>query len=75
MMLSSMYSPVKKQDQELLLEIAETIEVLVSVGTKESVDLAEKFGQNYLDLEEKIKTHDYTREDQSYFATEKLLTI
>lgn len=68
-----MFSPIKKLDQELLLEIVEMIEVLVQVGTTQAIDLAEKFGQNYLDLEKKIKTYDYTREDQSYFATEKII--
>lgn len=61
-----MYSPCKKQDQEFLLEIAEMIELLIKVGTTPAIDLAEKFGDNYLDLEKKIKTHDYTKEDQSH---------
>lgn len=58
-----MFSQDKQDDQELLLEIAEMIEVLVRVGSKYNVplalDLAEAFGENYLALQEKIKTHAY----------------
>lgn len=64
MMLSSMFSPTKKDDQEMLLEIAETIEMLVKIGTAEAWDLAEKFGQDYLQLETRIKTYDYSKEDE-----------
>lgn len=54
-----MFSQQKQDDQELLLEIAEMILVLVKVGTTEAVDLAEKFGEDYTRLQEKIKTTSY----------------
>lgn len=73
MMLSSMFSPVKKEDKELLLAIAEMIETLVKNGTKESLDLAERFGQDYLNLEKKIQTYDYTETDQTHDLIEKLV--
>lgn len=73
MMLSSMFSPVKKEDKELLLAIAEMIETLVKNGTKEALDLAEKFGQDYLNLEKKIQTYDYTETDQTHDLIEKLV--
>lgn len=62
-MLSSMFSQDKQDDQEMLLEIAEMIEVLVRVASKfnlpQAMDIAERFGQNYLELQERIKTHNY----------------
>lgn len=58
---SSMFSLAKNEDTKFLLELAELIETLVRV---KEYDLAEKFGQHYLDLEEKVKTHDYTRDDK-----------
>jgi len=54
-----MFSQQKQDDKELLLEIAEMILVLVKVGTTEAIDLAEKFGEDYNRLQEKIKTTDY----------------
>ena len=62
-MLSSMFSPAKNQDKKFLLELAELIETLVRV---KQYELAEKFGDHYLELEKKIHTHDYTLEDKSY---------
>lgn len=59
-----MFSPAKKDDQEMLLEIAETIEMLVKIGTTEAWEIAEKFGQDYLKLETKIKTYDYSKENE-----------
>lgn len=59
MMPSSMFSQDKQDDQELLLAIAEMIEVLVKNGTAEALDLAEKFGEDYTRLQEKIKTTNY----------------
>ena len=59
---SSMFSPTKKLDKELLLEIGHTVEQLVRV---QEVELAEKFGEHYIKLSEKISTHDYTKEDEA----------
>lgn len=71
-----MFSPVRKEDKELLLEISETIETLVRVGTRfnkpEALDLAEKLGDNYITLQEKIKTYDYTKDDELYYKLEDL---
>jgi hypothetical protein len=58
-----MFSLTKKIDKELLLEIAEMIEVLYRLNRPEAKELAEKFGEDYLRLEEKIKTYDYSKED------------
>lgn len=55
-----MFSPAKNEDKKFLLELALLIEQLVNL---KQYDLAEKFGQHYLDLEEKIKTHDYIKDD------------
>lgn len=68
-----MFSPVKKEDKELLLAIVEMIEVLVKNGTKEALDLAEKFGENYSNLEKKIQTHDYTETDKVYYKIQQLI--
>ncbi len=56
----NMFSITKNEDTKFLLELAELIETLVKV---EQCELAERFGQHYLDLDEKIKTHDYTKDD------------
>ena len=61
-----MYSPVKNEDKKYLLELAELLKLLVKINTEQSLDLAQKFGQHYLDLEEKIKTYDYTNDDTFY---------
>ena len=58
-----MYSINQKEDRELMLQIAQTIEVLVKIKLPQALDLAEQFGQHYLELEEKVKTYDYTKED------------
>ena len=68
---SSMFSPTKKLDKELLLEIGHTVEQLVRV---QEVELAEKFGGHYIKLSEKINMHDYTREDAAFNrADQKIL--
>lgn len=61
-----MVSETKKFDKEFMLEIGMLITELVRRSTKESLDLAEKFGEHYLALEERIKTHDYSLEDKFY---------
>ena len=63
MMPSSMFSPAKNEDKKFLLELAVLIEQLVNL---KQYDLAEKFGQHYLDLEEKIKVYDYSQDDKYY---------
>ncbi len=59
MMLSNMISTEKKEDRKFLLEILLLVEQLIKIGTTEALDLAEKFGDHYVDLENKINTHNY----------------
>lgn len=66
MTLSSMFSPAQHEDKRFLLELVKLIELLVKVNTTESLDLAEKFGDHYIELEKKIQTHDYSKEDKFY---------
>lgn len=61
MTLFSMFSIAKHEDKKFLLELAELIETLVRL---KQYELAEKFGGHYLELEQKIKTHDYIKEDK-----------
>lgn len=68
-MRSSMFSPMKKLDKELQLEIAKTIELLARLG---EIELAESYGKQYLALEEKIKTHDYSNADTTHDSIELL---
>lgn len=57
-----MYSPCKQVDRELALEIGELIKILVKAG---HTDEAEGWAELYQTLTEKIKTHDYSKEDKS----------
>ncbi len=66
MMRSSMFSPAKKEDKQFLLEIAETVEQLVRIGTTQALDTAEGYGDIYLELEKKIQTYDYSLDDKLY---------
>ena len=63
-----MFSICKKNDKEFQLELIDLIELLVRVGTKrdipQALDLAEQFGEDYIALERKINTHDYTKDDE-----------
>jgi len=63
-----MFSPCKKRDRELQLELIDMIETLIRMGRRLdnalALDLAEKFGQDYIALEKKINTHDYTKDDE-----------
>lgn len=61
---SDMFSETKKRDKEFALTLAELIELLARIGTTESIDLAERFGGDYLRLQEKIKTYDYSKDDR-----------
>ena len=72
MMRSSMFSPSKKLDQEVLLLIASMVETLVRINTPTSLDTAEQFGATYLALETKLATFDYTTEDQQLTAFNQL---
>lgn len=58
-----MFSENRKMDKEFMLELIALIEVLVKKGTTQTMDLAEKFGEQYLKLEHKVNTYDYTLED------------
>ena len=63
-----MFSQSKKLDKAFALDLIGIIETLVRLGTKlnetEYLDLAEKFGEIYLSNEQKLKTRDYSFEDQ-----------
>lgn len=67
MTLSSMFSPGKKKDKELLLEIMLLVEALVKTKLPTALDLAENFVGIITNLEKKIVTHDYRAEDESYY--------
>lgn len=60
----SMFSQSKKEDRKFLLDLADLIEKLVQVGSPQSLALAEMFGEQYLALEIKINTHDYSPDDK-----------
>jgi len=55
-----MVSHEKTEDKKFLLELILLIELLIKKGTTETMDLAERFGDHYLNLEEKIKTYPYS---------------
>lgn len=58
-----MFSENRKMDREFMLELIALIELLVKIGTAQAMDLAEKFGAQYLQLEHKVNTYDYTQDD------------
>lgn len=58
-----MFSPSKKLDKELLLEIGECILAVVKVGTPQAFDLAEEMGLLYSEIETRIAIKDYTQDD------------
>lgn len=68
-----MFSPTQHEDKKFLMELAELIQLLVKINTTQTLDLAQKFGDHYLTLEEKIKTHDYTKDDERYYQLLKLI--
>lgn len=59
-MLSSMFSPCKKTDKELLYEIGEMAKALISFDE----ELAKKFVVDYQTLQQKIQTYDYSKDDE-----------
>lgn len=72
MTLSSMFSPTKAEDKKFLLELIELIELLVKIGTTQSLDLAEEIGDRYIELETKISTYDYAKDDELYYKLQEL---
>lgn len=58
-----MFSQNRKDDKVFLLELIEMIQLLAKIGTTQALDLAQKFGVDYLKLEQKIKCYDYTQDD------------
>jgi hypothetical protein len=75
MMLSSMFSPTKKFDKELLLDIIAIIETLIKVGDTNALDLAAKFGDTFTHLSNKINSHDYTQDDVSHYRIKKFMNL
>lgn len=67
-----MFSPAKKFDRELLLEIGETILAVVKIKTIQALDLAEQMGQLYTEIETRIATKDYTYDDEQIDKLDKL---
>lgn len=67
-----MYSPAKKFDKELLLEIGECVMAVVKIGTPKALDLAEEMGQLYTKIETRIATKDYTYDDEQIDKLNKL---
>ena len=65
-MPSNMFSPAQHEDKKFLMELVQLIELLVKINTTESLDLAEKFGDHYIELKKKIQTYDYSKEDKFY---------
>jgi len=68
-----MFFPTKADDKKFQLELIELIQLLVKVGTTQSLDLAEKFGDHYTELEEKIKTHNYEPDDERFYQLESIV--
>ena len=73
-MRSDMFSPTKHEDTRFLIELISLIELLVKVDTKESLDLAERFGEYYLELKQKTETHDYTKDDERLYQILEITT-
>jgi hypothetical protein len=67
-----MFSPSKKLDRELLLEIGETILAVIKLQTTKALDLAEEMGQLYTEIETRITTKDYTYDDEQIDKLNKL---
>ena len=65
-MLSSMFSKSRTEDKKYLLELIELIEMLVRIKTPQALDLAESLGGEYMELEEKVNTFDYSEQDKFY---------
>lgn len=62
-----MYSPNRHMDKELLHEIGLMILAIEKHRHRPLVEKTiEGFAQSYKALEAKIKTHDYTKEDEIY---------
>ena len=68
-----MVSQSKKLDKEIQLEMAEIITISHRIASKESLDLLEYMAEGYEQLEEKIATHDYSKEDEILDRLDSLL--
>jgi len=67
-----MFSPMKNEDKQLLLEISEMIQELSKrIEHPQVLELLKKFGEDYERLEEKIKTYDYSKEDEAFKRADK----
>lgn len=58
-----MYSVCKKYDKELLLELADTIEVVAKIPTADATTCLTELVLTYPLIEERIRTKDYTQDD------------
>lgn len=67
-----MFSPTQHEDKKFLMELVQLIELLVKIKTTESLDLAERFGEHYIKLKEKIKNFDYSKDDKSFYQLQDL---
>jgi hypothetical protein len=73
-----LYSPAKKFDQELLVEVAALVEIAHRLNQKRGDDSLKKHVESmiqwYQELKYKIDNYDYTAKDKAYWRLEKLLT-
>ena len=65
-----MFSPSKHEDTKFLLEIIELIELLIKIKTTQSLNIAESFGDHYVQLQNKITTYDYREDDRRFYELE-----
>ena len=63
----SMFSPTQHEDKKFLLELIDLIELLAKINTTETLDLAERFGEHYVELQSRIATHDYSKDDEEFY--------
>ena len=74
----ALYSPTKKSDLEFLTIWADIIEITYRIyqkkQTPETKDHLDGFIKAYTDLKQRIATHDYTKEDASYWQSEALFS-
>ena len=65
------YSPTKTEDQKYILELVETIELLLPFADEQS-DLIVSLNNEIERVEHKVQTHDYSQEDNRYYFLQKI---